>query len=219
MSNSSPTPKLVPNPRRIVLATRNAGKLREICQVLAGLPVDVIAVDDVGAFAEPHEDGETFAANARLKATYYARMTGQWCLADDSGLEVDALGGEPGVYSARYAAARCPPDSPREAIDAANNAKLLEALAAVPDEQRTARFVCCLALCDGERILIETRDAVEGRIGRQACGSNGFGYDPLFFIPAQGCTTAELPSDRKNEISHRGKALRHFATLLKDHIP
>lgn len=200
--------------RTIVLATGNPGKLREFREVLADLPVEILGLKDLPPVPEPAENSDTFAGNARAKALYYARATGHWCLADDSGLLVDPLGGEPGVRSARYAADECPPGAPREQVDAANNRKLLHSLRDVPEERRTARFVCHLALSDGQRILLETFDTVEGRIGHEPRGDNGFGYDPLFLLPELGRTTAELPSDRKNALSHRGKAARHFASLL-----
>ena len=201
--------------RLIVLATRNSGKVREIRQVLSGLPVRVAGLERFGNIPEPPEDQPSFAANARHKALYYAGATGKWCLADDSGLEVDDLGGRPGVRSSRYAADECPPHADREEIDRANNAKLLKALEDIPDNRRTARFICHLALADERRILIETFDTIEGRIAREPAGRNGFGYDPLFWVPALGCTTAQLSLRRKNDISHRGKAVRHFARLLK----
>lgn len=202
--------------RTIVLATRNPGKLREIQRVLADLDVQVAGLDDVaGGIPEPEETGSTFAENARDKALYYARAAGRWCLADDSGLVVDALGGAPGVYSARYAADDCPPDAKRDVLDAANNAKLLRELAGLPDEKRTARFVCHLALAVGQNVVIETDGAVEGRIGYEPAGENGFGYDPLFFVPELGCTTAQLSPERKNRISHRGLAVRRFAERLE----
>ncbi len=204
--------------RTLVLATRNPGKLREIRQALGELPVRVVGIDELSAeLPEPDEHGDTFAENARDKARYYARAMGHWCLADDSGLEVDALGGEPGVRSARYAADACPPDAPRDRIDRVNNARLLERLADVADADRTARFVCALALADGEgNVLIESRGTVEGRIGHRPAGENGFGYDPLFHVPSLGCTTAELPPDEKNAISHRGRAVRQFADQLRE---
>jgi XTP/dITP diphosphohydrolase len=205
----------LPPERCIILATRNPGKLREIACVLRDLPVRVAGLGEVADVPEPAEDGATFAANSQAKALYYARATGEWCLADDSGLEVDALGGAPGVRSARYAVGDVPAGADRNTIDAANNARLLAALEGVPDERRGARFVCHLALAGPERVLIETFDTVSGRIGRRPQGDNGFGYDPLFFVPELGCTTASLPPDEKNRISHRGKALRHFARLLR----
>ncbi|NLW86033.1 MAG: XTP/dITP diphosphatase [Planctomycetes bacterium] len=205
-------------PDVIVLATRNRGKIKEIRQVLQGMPIAVESLDEYPHVPEPEETGETFAENAAQKAMYYARATGKWCLADDSGLVVDALGGRPGVHSARYAAADAPPGSGREVIDAANNAKLLKALDNVADAQRTARFVCCLALSDGMQVMLETCDSVEGVIARQPSGQGGFGYDPLFHIPTLGKTTAELPPEQKNSLSHRGKALRKFQAMLHEFI-
>ncbi|NLF29492.1 MAG: RdgB/HAM1 family non-canonical purine NTP pyrophosphatase [Planctomycetes bacterium] len=201
--------------RTLVVATGNPGKLREIRQSLGELPVRVVGLRDLPPIGEPDETGDTFAANARDKATYYARATGHWCVADDSGLVVDALGGRPGVYSARYAADRCSDDAGRDIIDAANNARLLEELADVPDQCRTARFVCVLALSDGDRILLETSGTVEGRIAHAPRGGNGFGYDPLFLLPDRGVTTAELSPDEKNAVSHRGQATRRFADELR----
>ena len=202
----------------LVLATGNPGKLREIRQVLGDLPIRVVGLDAFASIEQPEETGATFAANARAKARYYARRTRLWALAEDSGLEVDALGGAPGVYSARYAAADCAPGAPREEIDKANNAKLLAELRDVPDGQRTARFVCHVAMADCERVLIETCGTVEGRITRAARGDSGFGYDPVFFVPAAGRTSAEMGAEEKNRISHRGLAVRRFAALLKDFL-
>ena len=202
--------------RPILLATRNPGKIREIRQVLADLPVEVLTPDNQGHIPEPVENGNTFADNAAAKAMYYARATGRWCLADDSGLEVDALGGRPGIYSARYADDQCPSNAHRNTIDLANNAKLLKELKGIADSGRTARFVCEMALADGQKVLIEARGVLEGRIARVPAGSNGFGYDPLFFVPELGCTTAQLSPEEKNRISHRGKAVRQFAELLRE---
>ncbi len=205
------------DPPRLVLASRNPGKLREIRQVLEGLDVEVLGIDEVAAqLPEPEETGQTFAANARDKARYYSRAIGCWCLADDSGLVVDALDGEPGVYSARYAADRVGPQAGREVIDPANNRKLLEKLESVPDEQRTARFVCHLCLAEADEILLEANGTVEGRIARSPAGQNGFGYDPLFYLPEFGCTTAQLSPEDKNAISHRGRAVRQFAERLRE---
>jgi len=202
--------------RHIVIASGNPGKCREIRQALGDLPVDVIGLAELPPIPEPVEDGQTFAENARAKAAYYADRTGQWALADDSGLVVDALDSAPGVHSARYAAADCPADAGRNTIDAANNKRLLTELKDVPDAMRTARFVCHLALADAREILIEACGAIEGRIGHQPQGENGFGYDPLFFVPDIGCTTAQLSPERKNAISHRGQAVRRFKALLAD---
>lgn len=200
--------------RAIVLATGNPGKVREITAALGDLPVAILTLERFGGIASPSETGATFAANACDKALYYAAATRQWCLAEDSGLAVDALDGAPGVLSARYAADRCPPGADRAALDQANNAKLLEALAAVPPRPRTARFVCHLALAGQGRILIETFDTVEGLIAEAPRGRGGFGYDPLFVIPSLGRTTAELTAEQKNALSHRGKAVRHLGRVL-----
>jgi len=202
--------------RRIVIATRNGGKLREIRAALPAPVATVVGLDEVdpaGRITEAPEDEPTFAANARAKAAYYARATGLWALADDSGLEVDALDGAPGPRSARYAADAGDAGS-AAGRDAANNARLLRDLAGVPDPERTARFVCCLALSDGDRTLLEARGVLAGRIGLAPQGRNGFGYDPLFVLPARGCTVAELTADQKNAISHRGQAVRAFAEAL-----
>jgi XTP/dITP diphosphohydrolase len=204
--------------RRVILATRNPGKLREIQRELAGLDVEVAGLEAWEHVPEPDETGETFAENARLKALYYASSTGDWCLADDSGLVVDALDGAPGVCSARYAAGDCPPNADRSEVDEANNARLLRELRDVPDAERSARFVCCLALADAREVIIEAEGFVEGRIGHEPRGQNGFGYDPLFFVPELGCTTAELTAEEKNRISHRGQAVRQFVGRLKAHL-
>ena len=201
-----------------MLASGNPGKCREIRQVLGDLPVAIVSLADVAPIDPPVEDGATFADNARKKALYYARATGLWALADDSGLAVDALDGAPGVHSARFASDRCAAGASRETIDVANNALLLEQLAEVPDASRTGRFVCHLVLADGESVLIETHGVIEGRIGHAERGQNGFGYDPLFMVDAFGCTTAELPPEEKNAISHRGQAVRRFKALLANFL-
>ncbi len=202
--------------RQLVVATGNPGKVREIGATLTGLAIEVLSLADLAPMAEPVEDGATFPANAGLKARYYARQTGLWCLADDSGLVVDALGGRPGIHSARYAADECNGQADRATIDQANNAKLLRELTHTPDEYRTARFVCCLAMADANGVLLESSGVIEGVIARQEAGEGGFGYDPLFYVPMLGCTTAELTPERKNEVSHRGQAVRIFRRLLED---
>jgi len=186
--------------------------------VLGPLPVEVASLESHRGVDEPAETGETFAENARQKALYYARALGQWCLADDSGLAVDALDGAPGVRSARHAAERFGPEDDRPARDAANSAKLLEALRNVPDERRTARFVCHLALADADGVLLEASGTLEGAIARAPRGSNGFGYDPVFLVPSAGRTAAELTAEEKNAISHRGQAVRQFARRLAEFL-
>lgn len=188
----------------IVLATTNPGKLAELRVLLAGLPVEVLAVTDVlPAYAAPAETGVSFEANALIKARAAAAATLLVAIADDSGLEVDAIGGRPGVRSARFAH--------DGATDAENNAALLAALEGVPDEKRSARFRCAIAMCDPFFDLdrpTTSEGRCEGRVLREARGSAGFGYDPLFVPEGAQQTFAELGEAHKNEISHRGKAVR-----------
>jgi XTP/dITP diphosphohydrolase len=195
----------------LLIATSNAGKVREFREMLGG--GERFAWDDLSrhnGFTAVEETGQTFLANACLKASGYARQFETWALADDSGLEVDALGGAPGVHSARWAELRGTGKG-----DADNNRTLLGQLESVPDERRGGRFVCVLALADpGGRIILTARDSVEGRILRNPRGSNGFGYDPLFFIEPLGRTTAELSPREKHEVSHRGRALRRLRGLM-----
>jgi len=197
---------------RILLATSNPHKLEEVRAVLLPMGFTVIGLDDVpGSHPEPVEDAHTFQGNARLKARGYARSTSMRCLADDSGLEVDALQGAPGVHSARYAGT----GGDRPQRDDANNAELLAAMEQVPDDRRTARFVCCMCLADPDgSIVAETRGTFEGFIARDPRGDNGFGYDPLLYLPDSGCTSAELSPDQKNSRSHRGAATRLMASEL-----
>jgi XTP/dITP diphosphohydrolase len=205
--------------REILIATGNPGKMREIIAVLSeahaiAAAVRWVGVKDIGLhIEEPVEDGASFLDNAVLKAQYYARAIGRWTLADDSGLEVDALGGRPGVLSARYAGVT---DGPREEIDRANNQRLIRELAGIPPEQRTARFRCVLALSDGRNVLATTDGSIEGLIVDMPRGEGGFGYDPHFLVPQLGKTTAELAAEEKNRISHRGQALRAMRERLAD---
>ena len=195
----------------IVVATRNTGKSREFREMLASDQFVWTDLSDHPQIREVDETGRTFCANASLKASGYALQTGHWALADDSGLEIDTLNGAPGVASARWAALQGTGRG-----DADNNSTVLRQLESVPEDRRTARFVCVLALSDPKgRILLTARDTVEGRILREPRGSNGFGYDPLFFIESLERTTAELSADQKNQISHRGKALRRMRELMR----
>ena len=195
---------------RVLIATGNAGKVREFREMLASDRLEFTDLAGHPGYEPVEETGRTFRANACLKASGYARQFKTWTLADDSGLEVDALGGSPGVLSARWAEVN---GAGRGEAD--NNALLLRQLDHVEDERRTARFVCVLALADPDgRVILTARDAVEGRILREPRGSNGFGYDPLFLVPQLGRTTAELPPDEKHKISHRGKALRRMRALM-----
>jgi XTP/dITP diphosphohydrolase len=186
-------------------ATSNPGKLREFHMAAEhwGYPqIDIQPLEHMKEIEPPEENGATFEQNAVAKALYYSRFAEEPVFADDSGLEVDALGGAPGVYSARFAGSN--------ATDADNNALLLEKLKNVPAAARTARFVCVIALAQRGRLLGSFRGAVEGLIIDDARGPNGFGYDPLFFHPPFNCTFGEAPNDRKMSVSHRGQALRQL---------
>ena len=196
----------------VLFATSNEHKVGEVRAILAPLGIAVRSLGDLArAPEEPVEDGATFEDNARLKARYYARELGVTCVAEDSGLEVDALGGAPGVYSARYSGE----GGPRSQRDRANNEKLLRELAGVPAERRQARFVCVASVADPQgRILAEARGTYEGLIATEARGSGGFGYDPLLFLPDRGCTSAELSPEEKHAHSHRGQAFRILAQAL-----
>ena len=198
----------------MIFATSNPHKVEEARAILAPLGIELKSLADLGcSLPEPEEDGATFEDNARLKARYYAQQLGALCLAEDSGLEVDALGGAPGVHSARYAGV----DGRREARDRANNERLLRELSGLPAERRSARFVCTLAVADPSgRIHAEARGTYAGVIAEQPTGSNGFGYDPLLFLPDRGCTSAQLPPAEKNARSHRGAALRQLASRLRE---
>jgi XTP/dITP diphosphohydrolase len=188
--------------REIVVASKNPGKIREIRQIYADLPLAILAPADL---PEVVEDGLTFSDNARKKATQIARHTGKWALADDSGLEVDALGGAPGIYSARWSGGG----------DEANNDKLLRELAGVPAAARTARYRAVVVIADAEGgVVAEAAGVCEGLIGFERRGSGGFGYDPLFVVPQLGRTMAEIPADTKHSLSHRGEALRRLREPL-----
>ena len=191
--------------RKIVVGTRNNGKVREIQTALADLPFAVVGLPETD-IPDVEETGTTFQENAILKARHYCQFTGEYCLADDSGLEVDALDGEPGVYSARYAGL--------DATDAANNEKLLTVLKEVPPSGRTARFRSVLVLAGPDGSLLLVDGVCEGVILGEARGTGGFGYDPLFYMPSQGKTMAEMTIEEKNRISHRGNALNAFKHLV-----
>ena len=196
----------------ILLATSNEHKLDEVRQILGPLGFTVQGLDSVGmSIPEPVEDGVTFEENARIKAFSYATAAGRVSLADDSGLEIDALGGAPGIHSARFSGV----GGSRSERDSANNRKMVSMLRELSVEESPARFVCamCLAAPDG-RILAETRGEFEGVIVPEPRGENGFGYDPHLYIPDLGLTSAELSSDAKNARSHRGDAVRQMAVLL-----
>ena len=194
---------------RIVFATGNAGKIREISAIMADTGMEVVSMKDAGIRIEVEENGSTYEENALIKARAAASLAGDGdvVMADDSGLEIDYLGKEPGIYSARYLG--------KDTSYRVKNANLIRRLEGVPDEQRTARFVCAIAavLPDGRELTV--RAAIEGRIGYEERGINGFGYDPIFYVPEFQKTTAELTEAEKNEVSHRGKALRLMKEELK----
>ncbi len=193
---------------RLLLATHNLGKVREYRELLAALPLEVTYLDAEGITFEVDENGRTFSENAIIKATTYARLSGLWTWADDSGLEVDALGGAPGVHSSRYAGPG--------ASDADRYRRLLHALAGVPWDRRTARFRCVVALATPEGDVRTAEGLCEGVIAFGPAGSGGFGYDPVFYLPDLGVTMAQLTSEEKNRISHRGRAARGAARLLQE---
>lgn len=194
--------------RRLVLATNNVHKIKEIVGILDGLPVNILTAADFPDFPDPEERGVTLEENARLKALAVRAATGLWSLADDSGLEVDALNGAPGVLSARFAGPGC--------TFADNNAKLLQLLADGPDERRTARFRSVAALALGGNEVELFTGEVRGVITHEPRGKGGFGYDPVFFVPELGCTFAEATSESKNRLSHRGKAFGQVAKRLRE---
>jgi XTP/dITP diphosphohydrolase len=191
----------------LLRATTNAGKLREIRDVLAGLPIEVRALSDYPPIEEPEETGRTFQENARAKALHYAKVTGALVVAEDSGLEIDALDRAPGVYSARFGADIAPTYPEKFALIY----RMLEERHA---PESTARFACALALARPGEILFEARGTIEGHVTSPPRGAGGFGYDPIFFYPPFGCTLAEVPQEKKSSVSHRGKAFG----LLRAHL-
>ncbi len=198
--------------RRIVFATGNNGKMREIKAIMSGFDIEIVSMREAGVEVDVEEDGTTFMENSFIKARAVADKcrqagyTDDIVLADDSGLVVDALGGEPGIYSARYLGE----DTPYSI----KNAKLIERMEGVPEDERSARFVCAIAcvLPDGRELGAE--ETYEGAIGYEEKGANGFGYDPIFYLPDRGVYSAELDPDEKNRISHRGKALVKMKEIL-----
>ena len=185
---------------KLVVATTNRGKLKEIARLLEGAPVELMTLADYPGIDAPEETGRTFAENARLKALYYARHTGELTVAEDSGLEIDALDGAPGIESARFGGV--------DSTYPEKFALIYEALKARKASGSPARFVCALALARGGGVMFETRGTVEGELATEPKGAGGFGYDPIFFYPPFGCTLAEADAGRKATVSHRGEAFR-----------
>ena len=201
--------------RTIIFATGNQGKLVEIREILRPLSVTVLSMSDAGISCDINENGTTFAENAMIKAGTIAkalpdRYRDAIVMADDSGLEVDAMDKLPGVYSARWMG--------RDTSYRIKNAKIIENLKDVPVEKRTARFVCAIAAVLPDGRTLETQGVIEGKIGYEDRGTNGFGYDPIFMLPDMSCSTAELSPEEKNKISHRGKALRNMERLLREEL-
>jgi len=195
---------------KLVVATKNKGKIAEIKKVLQEMPFEVFSMGDIGIAAEVVEDGKTFQENSLKKAVEICNICRSVVIADDSGIEVDYLDGAPGIYSARFGG--------RDATDQDRNAKLLHMLENVPYEKRTARFVCAIAVAfpDGRSFVV--KDTCEGFVDFQCKGENGFGYDPLFYVAEYRKTMAELSMDIKNKISHRAKALEKMAVAIKDYL-
>lgn len=196
--------------KKIIFATGNENKMKEIRQILGDMDVEILSMKQAGISADIVEDGKTFEENAVIKARAIAELTQEIVLADDSGLEIDYINKEPGIYSARYMG--------EDTSYHIKNQNLIERLKDAKEEERTARFVCAIAAAFPNGEVLTTIGTIEGRIAHEEKGENGFGYDPIFYVPEFGCTTAELSEAAKNEISHRGNALRAMKEKLKDKI-
>lgn len=193
--------------KKIIFATGNEGKMKEVRSILQDIDAEILSMKEAGIKIDVDENGTTFEENAIIKATAIAKVCGEIVLADDSGLEIDYLNKEPGVYSARYMG--------EDTSYRIKNQNLIDRLEGVEDEKRTARFACAIAVAFPDGTVETTYGTIEGRIGYEEHGTNGFGYDPIFYVPEYRCTTAELTMEQKNEASHRGKALRKMKEILK----
>ena len=197
--------------KRIVFATGNENKMKEIRMILEDLGMEILSMKEAGVDVDIVEDGASFEENAEIKARAVARvLTNDIVLADDSGLEIDYLDKAPGIYSARFA-------GEDTSYDIKNNI-LLDRMEGVPDEERTARFVCAVAAVFPDGTVDVVRETIEGRVAYEPAGDNGFSYDPIFYVPEYGCTTAQMSPEKKNELSHRGKALRSMRAILKEKL-
>lgn len=196
--------------KKIIVATQNKGKVKEIKEILADLDIEVQTMGEAGIDVDIEENGMTFEENAIIKAEEISKLTDAMVIADDSGLEIDCLNKEPGVYSARYLGE----DTPYEV----KNQMILDRLKDVPKEERTARFVCSMALAEAGKETVTTYGTIEGYIGYQSEGTNGFGYDPIFFVDILGTSTANISAEEKNKISHRAKALNALADIIKERL-
>ena len=194
---------------KVIMATSNKDKVREIREMLANTGIEIVSLKEAGISVDIEENGTSFDENAAIKAETIRNLTGQLTIADDSGLAIDYLDGAPGVYSSRFMG--------EDTSYTIKNNAILEKLKGVPDEKRSARFVCSMAIAypDGHTDLVQ--GIMEGRIAYQIAGEGGFGYDPIFFLPEKNCTSAELTDDEKNEISHRGQALRQVIKILQNY--
>ena len=196
---------------RIIFATGNTDKMAEIREILKDLGMEILSMKEAGVNPEIVENGKTFEENSLIKArAVHALLPDDVVMADDSGLEIDYLNKEPGIYSARYMG--------EDTSYRIKNTSLIERLTGVPDEKRTARFVCAIAAAFPDGTIKTTEGVIEGRIGYEERGENGFGYDPIFYVPEFGCTTAELSEEQKNAVSHRGKALEKMREILKESV-
>ena len=195
---------------RIIFATSNEGKMKEVRMILADLGLEILSMKEAGILADIVEDGKTFDENACIKAGQIQKLAGGIVLADDSGLEVDYLDGAPGIYSARYMGEDTSYDIKNQAI--------IDKLADAKGEERSARFVCAIAAALPDGRLLTTRGTIEGQIGYEIVGDGGFGYDPIFYLPERGMTTAQLSPEEKNQISHRGKALEAMKEKLREEL-
>ena len=196
--------------KKIIFATGNEGKMREVRMILGGMGMTVVSMKEAGVRADIVEDGKTFEENAVIKAKAVMELTGQIAMADDSGLVIDYLNGEPGIYSARYMG--------KDTSYDIKNQNLIDRLEGVAEEKRTARFVCAIACALPDGTVLTSEETMEGSIGYESRGKNGFGYDPVFYLPEYGCSSAELTPEKKNELSHRGKALRKMREKLEAHL-
>ena len=194
--------------KKLIFATGNEGKMKEIREILGNLDYEILSMKEAGVDVDIVEDGTTFEENAIIKAKTVMEATGSIVLADDSGLEIDYLNKEPGVYSARYMG--------ENTSYRIKNQIILDRLHGVPDIVRSARFVCVIAAAFPDGTIETRRATIEGRIAQEPAGENGFGYDPIFYLPEYGCTTAELPPEKKNEISHRGRGLQQMRKRIEE---
>lgn len=196
--------------KRIIFATSNEGKMSEIREILKGLDIELLSLKDAGLNPDIEENGTTFEENAIIKAKIVMELTGEIVLADDSGIEVDYLDKAPGVYSARFLGEEVP--------YTVKNQYIIDKLSEAKEEERSARFVCVIACAFPNGEIITRRETMEGYIAKQISGTNGFGYDPIFYVPEYQCTTAEMQSELKNIISHRGKALSLMKEVIEKHL-